>query len=183
MDRFIFIRGIGLLFKNNFRMLVKKILVVEVNMPDDTQTICDNAEFVGITKMPVNVELFNVWICGGMGRHGAVSSFVRVIVPIKTHGFCISFELFDDTVGILGIVFSNPSFYARRIKDGHSCLSRIYCLTDRFRNINETMEYELQIIQKVLFEAGDFGSIRDLDKTTEFTKMSGIVKENNIMVS
>lgn len=40
------------------------------------------------------------------------------------------------------------------------------------------MEYELQIIQKVLFEAGDFGSIRDLGKTTEFTKMSGILKEN-----
>ena len=30
--------------------LSKKLLVVEVNMPDDTQTICDNAEFVGITK-------------------------------------------------------------------------------------------------------------------------------------
>ena len=111
-------------------------------------------------------------------KHKRISSFVRVIVPIKMHGFCISFELFDDTVGIFGIVFSNPGFYARRIKDGHSCLSRIYCLTDRFRNINETMEYELQIIQKVLFEAGDFGSIRDLGKTTEFTKMSGIVKEN-----
>lgn len=70
MDRFIFIRGIGILFENNFRMNFKKIPVVEVNM-------LDNAKFVGITKMSINVKLFNIKICGGMGRHGIVNRFVR----------------------------------------------------------------------------------------------------------
>lgn len=159
-------------------MPVEKILVVEVNMPDDVKTICDNAEFVSITKIPVNVKLFCVGIRDGMGRHGTVSSFVRVILLIKMHEFCICFELFDDTVGILWIVFRNPGFYSGRIEDGHSNLIRIERLTDGFGNINEVIEHELQIIKKVLFEAGDFEGIRDFGKTTEFTKMPGILKEN-----
>ena len=70
-------------------MLFKKIFVVEVDMPDNAQTICDNTKFVGITKMPINVKLLYIGICSGMGRHGTVSSLVRVIVLIKMHGFSI----------------------------------------------------------------------------------------------
>lgn len=147
-------------------------------MPDNAQTICDNAKFVGITKMPVNVKLLNIGICGSMGRHGAVSSLVRVIVLIKMHGLCICFELFDNTVGIFGIVFRNPGLYARGIKDGHISPGRIDCLTDWLSKIDQVVKKELQIFKKILLEPGDFRSIWNLVETTEFTEMPGILKEN-----
>ena len=62
MDRFILIRGIRLLFNNDFRMFFKEILVVEVDMADNAQAVGYNAKFIGITEMPVNVKLLNVRI-------------------------------------------------------------------------------------------------------------------------
>ena len=54
MDRFILIRGIRLLFNNDFRMFFKEILVVEVDMADNAQAVGYNSEFIGITELPVN---------------------------------------------------------------------------------------------------------------------------------
>lgn len=147
-------------------------------MPDNAQTICDNAKFVGITKMAINVKLFNIGICDGMGRHGAVSRLVRVIAVIKMHGFCICFELFDDTVGILGIIFCNPGFYAGGIEDGHRSADRINCLADWFSKVDQAVKKDLQVFRKILLEPGDLRSIRNLVETTEFTEMPGILKEN-----
>ena len=62
MDRFILIRGIRLLFNDDFRMFSKEILVVKVDMADNAQAVGYNAEFIGITEMPVNVKLLNVRI-------------------------------------------------------------------------------------------------------------------------
>lgn len=62
MDRFIFIGRIRLLLNNDFRMFNKEIFVIEVDMADNAQTVCDNAEFIGITKMPVDVKLFDIRI-------------------------------------------------------------------------------------------------------------------------
>ena len=62
MDRFILIRGIRLLFNNDFRMFFKEILVVEVDMADNAQAVGYNAEFISITEMPVNVKLLNARI-------------------------------------------------------------------------------------------------------------------------
>ena len=38
--------------------------------------------------MAVNVELFNVRVGGGVGRHGAVSGFIRVVIIVKVMCFC-----------------------------------------------------------------------------------------------
>ena len=45
-----------------------------------------------------------------MGGHGTISRFVRVITVIEVQGFCVSFQLLDNMVGINRIVFSNPCF-------------------------------------------------------------------------
>lgn len=37
-------------------------------------------------------------------------------------------------------------------------------------NIDKVIKYKLQVIPKVLFEMGDFRSIRDFGKTTELTE-------------
>ena len=60
MNRFILIRGIGFLFKDDFRMMIKEILIIEADMPYNAQAVGDDAEFIGIAEMAVNVELFNV---------------------------------------------------------------------------------------------------------------------------
>lgn len=160
MDRFIFIGRIRLLLNNDFRMLIKEIFVIEVDMADNAQTVCDNAEFIGITKMPVDVKLFDILISRSVGRHGSISSFVRVIVIIKMHSFCISFQLPDDAVGIFGIVFRDPCFDPGRIKDGHFCFSRINSLVDWLSKINKALEDQLDIHHKsclkcVILEASE----------------------------
>lgn len=178
MDRFIFIRGIGFLLNDDFRMLVKESLIIEVDVSDNAQAIGNNAEFIGIAEMAVNVELFNVRIRGGMGRHGAISSLIRVVAVIKMHGFCVGFELFDDTVGILGVIFRNPGFYAGRIKDGHICPTGINGQADWLSKVNQTVKNGLDIFKEALLKPGDFRSIRNLVKTTEFTEMPRIAEKN-----
>lgn len=44
MNRFVFIRRIGLLFNDNFRVFFKESLVVKIDMPDDAETICNNPD-------------------------------------------------------------------------------------------------------------------------------------------
>ena len=137
MDGFIFIRGSGFLFEDNLRMAFEEIPVIELDMPHNAESIGDNAELIGITEMAVNVELLNFRIGGRVGWHGTVSSFIRVIAVIKMHCFCIGFELFDDTVGIFGIIFGYPGFNTGGIEDTHICPDRVNCLTDRFCKVNK----------------------------------------------
>ena len=78
--------------------------------------------------------------------------------------------MLNDPVGILRIVFGNERFNAGRIKDGHVCFCRVNRLADGLGKINKVVECKLQVIPKVLFEAGDYGSIRDFGKTTELAE-------------
>ena len=128
--------------------------------------------------MAVNEKLLNIRIRGGMGRHGSISSPVRVEIFVKMHGFGISLELFDNAVGILGVIFGNPCFYARGIKDGHSGLRRVDGLTDGLRKIDQPFKNGLDIFKEILLKACDLGSIWDFAKPTEFPEVPGIVKEN-----
>ena len=139
-------------------------------MTDDAQPVCDNAKLEDIAKMSIDIKLLDLRISRSMGRHGAIGSFVGIIRFIKTLGFRICFKLFDDPVSILRIILGNECFNTGRIKDGHIRFCRVDRLADRLGNINKAIEYNLQVILKILFEAGDFGSIRDFGKTTEFTE-------------
>lgn len=58
-------------------MCIKKIFIIKADIPDDAKPGCDDAEFNGITEMPVDVYLLDGRIGGGMGRHRAIGSFVR----------------------------------------------------------------------------------------------------------
>ena len=104
-----------------------------------------------------------------MGRHRTVSGFIGVIGFIESHRLCISLKLFDDPVCVFGVIFSDKSLDAGRIKNGHICFGRINSLTDGFSGINEIVKHSLQVIKKVLFESGNFRGIRDFGKTTEFS--------------
>ena len=74
-------------------------------MSDDTQPVCNDAEFKSIAEMPVDIHLLDCGVGSGMGRHGAVGGFIGVKGIIQTIGFFKGFELFDNTVSIFGIVF------------------------------------------------------------------------------
>ena len=120
--------------------------------------------------MSIDEKLFDFRIGNGMRRHGTISSFVWVVRFIKTFSFGIGLQLFNNSIGVFRIIFSNKSFNAGRIKDGHIGFFGVYSLTNRFRKTNKVIKYDLKVIDKILFEACDFGSIRNLDKATEFTK-------------
>ena len=178
MDRFILVRGIGFLFNDDFGMPVKESLIIEVDVPDNAQTIGNNAKFIGIAEVAVNVELFNVRVGSGTGRHGAVSGLIRVVAVIKMHGFCVGFELFDNAVGILWIIFRNPCLYAGGIKNGHICLAGINGVTDLLGKVNQTFKDSLDIFKEVLLKPCDLRGIGNLVKAAEFTEMPRIVEEN-----
>ena len=89
--------------------------------------ISNDAEFKGITEMAVNVHLLNGWIGGGMGRHGAIGGFVRVIGVVEAICFFEGFKLLYDTVGVFGIIFCYPCFNARGVKEQH----RGFCFINR----------------------------------------------------
>lgn len=151
--------------------------IVKNKMTDHAKTIRNNTDFVGIAKVAVNVELFFLRARSSMGGRGGLSGFIRGIIIVKVMGFCIGFELFDDTVGVFGIVFCDPGFDPRRIENSHICLCRIDGVTDGFRKGNELIENKPKIIEEILLKAGDLRSIGDLIKTAERTKVSGVVKK------
>ena len=74
----VLIRGIRFLSNNDLRMGFEKIFVVKGNMPDDAQSVCNDAEFKSIAEMPINVHLLDCGVGGGMGRHGAVGGFIGI---------------------------------------------------------------------------------------------------------
>lgn len=52
VHRFIFIRGVGFPVQDDIGMLAEEIFIIKVDVSDNAQSVCDNAEFISITKMP-----------------------------------------------------------------------------------------------------------------------------------
>ena len=141
--RFIFIRGIGFLLYNDIRMCIEKILVVESNVADNAKPICKDSKFISIAEMPIDVHLLDCLIGSSMSWHRAIGSFVRIIRIVKVVWFLKSFQLSDNAVRIFGVIFSNPSFNTRGIKDCHGSKRRIQFLADRFGQVNKTIKHRL----------------------------------------
>ena len=178
MDGFIFIRGASLFLNNDLRMAVEKVFIVKGKMADDPKAICNNTDFVGIAEMAVNIELFDLRVGSSVGRHGSIGGFIRVVMVIKVMFFCIGFELFDDAVGVFGIILCDPGFDPGGIKNGHICFDGIDRLADWFRKVGKPVENKLDVIEEILLKAGDLGGIRDFVKTAELAEMAGVVEEN-----
>ena len=124
-------------------MSIQKVFVIKADIPDNAKPVCQDAEFKGITKMPVDVHLLDGWIGSGMGRHRAVGSFIRVKRVIQSICFFEGFQLPDDTVGIFGIVFGNPGLNAGGVKEKHGSFCRINPLADRFGQVNKVIKHRL----------------------------------------
>ena len=124
-------------------MCREKGFIVKSDVPDNAKPVSKDAEFEGIAEMAIDVHLLNGRIGGGMGRHGAVSGLVGIIGVREP--FCLfeGFELSDDTVGILGIVFGAPGFNAGGIKEHHGGFFRVNALADRLGQIDEMVEHGL----------------------------------------
>ena len=121
----------------------EKIFVVKGNMPDDAQSVCNDAEFKSIAEMSIDVHLLDCGVGGGMGRHGAVGGFIGIKGIVQAIVFFKGFELFDNTVGIFGIVFSHPGFNAGGIEERHGCFFQINPLAYRFGQVNKVIEHGL----------------------------------------
>lgn len=177
VDRFVFIRRNGFFPNDDFWMFLEKVLIVKSEMADNAKAVCDNTDFVGIAKVAVNEELLYLRAGSGMGWHGGISGFIRVIIIVKVMCFCIGFELFDDAVGVFGVVFRNPGFDAGRIKNSHIGFCRINFLADGFGKVNKLIENKLDIMEETLLKASDLRSVWNFVKPAELTKVSGIVEE------
>ena len=40
-------------------MNIEEIFIIKSEMANDSNSICDNAKFIGITKMPIDIKLLN----------------------------------------------------------------------------------------------------------------------------
>lgn len=45
----------------------------------NAEAVRNEAEFIGIAEIPVDVHPLHGMVCSGMGRHGAIGGFIRVI--------------------------------------------------------------------------------------------------------
>ncbi len=99
-EALVLIRGIRFLSNNDLGMGFEKIFVVKGNMPDDAQSVCNDAEFKSKAEMPIGIHLLDSGVGGGMERHGVVGSFIGIKGIVQAAGFFKGFELFDNTVGI-----------------------------------------------------------------------------------
>ncbi len=70
----------GFFLYNDIGMGIHKVFVVEGNMANDAQSVGYNAKLENITKMSVDIKLFNFGVCGCIRWHVSISSFVWVIV-------------------------------------------------------------------------------------------------------
>ena len=93
--------------------------------------------------MTIDVYLLNSGILGSVGRHGSVGSFIMGIGTIQTFGFFRSLELFDESVGIFGIIFCDQDLDTGGVKKEHGSFGSINILVDWFGQINETVEHQL----------------------------------------
>ena len=84
--RFVFIWRIRFLFNNDIRMSLKEVFVIKSNVTDDAKTICNDAKFIGVTEMSIDVHLLDCLIGSRMSWHRAISSFIRIIGIIKVMG-------------------------------------------------------------------------------------------------
>ena len=83
----VLVRRTRFLSNNDLGMGFEKIFVVKGNMPDDTQPVCNDAEFKSIAEMPIDIHLLDSGVGGGMGRHGAVGGFIGIKGIVQAVGF------------------------------------------------------------------------------------------------
>ena len=57
-----------------------EFFAIKNSVTNNTGSIGDNAQFISITKMFIDIHLLDLLICCGMHRYGILSSFVRIIV-------------------------------------------------------------------------------------------------------
>ena len=63
---------------HDIQVSIQKVFPVKADISDNAKPVCHDAEFKGITEMSVDVHLLDSRISGGMRRHRAVGSFIRV---------------------------------------------------------------------------------------------------------
>ena len=88
-------------------MFRKEILIVKRDMANDSKPVSNNAKFKDITKMSVDIKLFDFWICRSMRRHRAISGFIRVMRFIKVVCLIKILKKFDFTCHTDGKGLSN----------------------------------------------------------------------------
>ena len=80
------------------------------DIADNAKAVCNNAKFIGIAEMAIDIHLLNVGIGGGMWRHRTIGGSVGVVRVIQTLRLLERLELFNDLIFVLGIVFLHPCF-------------------------------------------------------------------------
>ena len=153
--------------------------VVKADIPDNAEAVRNHAEFIGITEVAVYVHLLYGGIGGGMGRHGAISSFIGVVRILQAICLFKGFELSDDAVGVFGIVFRDPGLNPGGVKQSHGGFLPVNALADGLSEIDHMVKHSLKIGKEVLFEAGEFGSIGNDIKAAELTQFPGVFEEND----
>lgn len=64
----------------------KKVFIIKGDITYNAKTVRSDDEFIGIADMSVDIHLLDCRVRSRMGRHGTISSFIRIIRIIQT--FC-----------------------------------------------------------------------------------------------
>lgn len=92
---------------------------IKINGANYPKFVGYNAQFVCIAEMAIYILQFHFIVSRGGRRHRGISCLVRGIRIIEVMRLCIGFKLFDDTVGVFRVVFSNIRFNVGSVKQNH----------------------------------------------------------------
>ena len=148
----VLIRRVGFLVDSDFRVSINKFIIKESNMSDDAEPVSDDGEFIGITKMTVDVLLFSVRGRLSVCRHEPVSHFNRVNVGIV---FVMSFQATNERVERFRIIFFDEKFDTRSVKE--DCIGKLSVdgVAERFSEVDELVEHLLKPRVEILFKASE----------------------------
>ena len=59
-----------------------KIIIKKYDVPDNTKTIREDAEFIGIAKMPIDIHLFGIGRGSSLRRHKPVGHLVGIHIRL-----------------------------------------------------------------------------------------------------
>ena len=137
---FIFIRRFWFLFNNDVRVRIQIILVIKINGANNAKSIGRNAKFISIAEMTIHILLLYFMVSSGGCRHRGIGCLVRIIRIIEVMSFSIGLKLFNNAVGVFGIVFSHICFNPWSIKQKHRGEITVNVLADWFCDIYEIIK-------------------------------------------
>lgn len=145
-------------------------------MSRNTQSVSQNTDLRGVTKMTVDILLPRVGIGFRGVRHTAVGKTVWVEIGVLLGKFLCFFQ---NRVEKFRIVFSDRQLNSRCVVYQVIRFFLVYLSADRFGEVDELLEHIGKVFAILRFETAELRTARNLVKVAEITEFTTEFQESN----